>query len=142
MTLGVKFAVLAGADPRGRVLLNSPNPLSLGLLYSHWDPVSFPNLLMEPAINADLSHSVDMTRQEMIDIGWFSDGDGVPDGRDQCIGSSTQTPPWSSTAVATRARQHGVRHRLPDLRPDQRLRGRRLQPRRFVSCVAHLTDST
>src|SRR5436305_15337901 len=24
----------------------------------------------------------------MIDIGWFSDGGGVPDGVDQCIGSS------------------------------------------------------
>jgi hypothetical protein len=58
-----------------------------GSSISHWDPIAFPNLLMEPAINTDLTHGVDLTRQEMIDIGWFSDGDGVPDGRDLCIGS-------------------------------------------------------
>jgi hypothetical protein len=47
---------------------------------------------MEPAINGDLTHSVmtpeDLTLKEMTDIGWFSDGDGVPDGVDECIGSS------------------------------------------------------
>ncbi len=87
-TLGLNLAVRAGADPLGRVLLNAPNPVVSGSSISHWDPIAFPNLLMEPAINADLTHGVDLTRQEMIDIGWFSDGDGVPDGVDQCIGSS------------------------------------------------------
>jgi hypothetical protein len=88
VTMGVNLAVLAGADPSGHLLLNAPVPLVSGSSYSHWDPIAFPNLLMEPNINADLTHGVDLTRQEMIDIGWFSDGDGVPDGVDQCIGSS------------------------------------------------------
>ena len=88
VTLGVNLNVLAGADPSGRALLHAPVPLVSGSSYSHWDPIAFPNLLMEPNINSDLTHSVDLTRQEMIDIGWFSDGDGVPDGVDQCIGSS------------------------------------------------------
>jgi hypothetical protein len=90
-TLGLNLAVRAGADPLGRVLLNAPNPVVAGSSISHWDPIAFPNLLMEPAINADLTHGVDLTRQEMVDIGWFSDGDGVPDGVDQCIGSSRAT---------------------------------------------------
>jgi hypothetical protein len=45
---------------------------------------------MEPAINGDLTHNVDgvdLTLSEMTDIGWFSDQDGVPDGRDACLGS-------------------------------------------------------
>ncbi len=88
VTIGVNLNILAGADPSGHLLLNAPVPLVSGSSYSHWDPIAFPNLLMEPAINSDLTHSVDLTRQEMIDIGWFSDGDGVPDGVDQCIGSS------------------------------------------------------
>ena len=53
----------------------------------HFDVIATPNLLMEPAINPDLTHGVDLTRQQMTDIGWFSDGDGVPDGRDFCLGS-------------------------------------------------------
>jgi hypothetical protein len=56
---------------------------------SHWDPIASPNLLMEPSISADLPNTLDLTEEEMIDIGWFSDGDGVPDGRDSCIGSDT-----------------------------------------------------
>ncbi|MFL6196260.1 MAG: PA domain-containing protein [Thermoanaerobaculia bacterium] len=88
LTLGVNPNVRAGMHPSGYVLLNAPNPVVGGSSISHWDPIAFPNLLMEPAINGDLTHGVDLTRQEMIDIGWFSDGDGVPDGLDQCIGSS------------------------------------------------------
>jgi hypothetical protein len=46
---------------------------------------------MEPAINPDLTSSVDtpqdLTTKQLTDIGWFSDHDGVPDGVDKCIGS-------------------------------------------------------
>jgi hypothetical protein len=51
------------------------------------------NLLMEPAINGDLTHSVkspeDLTLAQMRDIGWYPDQDvdGVPDGSDQCANS-------------------------------------------------------
>ena len=44
---------------------------------------------MEPSINADLTHDPDLTRQQLTDIGWFSDKDGVADGVDLCIGSSS-----------------------------------------------------
>jgi hypothetical protein len=139
VTLGVNLAVLAGADPQGRVLLNAPNPVQPGSSISHWDPVAFPNLLMEPSINADLGHGVDLTRQEMIDIGWFSDGDGVPDGRDQCIGSS------SAATVIVDSCNSGVTNttfstgcRISDQINDCAVGASNHGG--FVSCVAHLTN--
>ena len=94
-TLGVDLSVLAGAEPAtGKALLYAPSPVSLGSSISHWDTIAFPNLLMEPSINADLTHGLDLTLPEMADIGWFSDGDGIPDGADECLGSDS-----SSTVV-------------------------------------------
>jgi hypothetical protein len=65
---------LAGADANGRALLFTPNPFQGGSSVSHWDTVAFPNLLMEPSINADLTHEVtspfDLTFDFMKDIGW------------------------------------------------------------------------
>jgi hypothetical protein len=87
-TLTVDLTVLAGADPAGKALLNTPNPVQPGSSISHWDPIAFPNQLMEPAINSDLTHTVkepqDLTLAEMRDVGWFPDADvdGVPDASD------------------------------------------------------------
>jgi hypothetical protein len=87
-TLGVDLSVLAGADANGRALMYTPTPAQSGSTISHWDPIAFPNQLMEPAINSDLTHSVaepeDLTMALMRDIGWFPDADldGVPDGTD------------------------------------------------------------
>ena len=67
-------AVFSGADPSGRPLLFTPNPFQSGSSVSHWDTIAFPNLLMEPAINGDLTHSVlvpqDLTFATLRDIGW------------------------------------------------------------------------
>lgn len=64
----------AGADPLGRPLLYTPNPLVSGSSVSHWDVSAFPNLLMEPAINADLTNLLvppkDLTVPLFKDIGW------------------------------------------------------------------------
>jgi hypothetical protein len=72
--LGVDLSQLAGADSGGRVFLYTPNPFIGGSSVSHWDPGAFRNLLMEPAINADLTHSVkppqDLTLPMFTDIGW------------------------------------------------------------------------
>ncbi|HEY0554785.1 MAG TPA: PA domain-containing protein [Thermoanaerobaculia bacterium] len=139
VNLGVNLAVLAGADPSGHLLLNAPVPLVSGSSYSHWDPVAFPNLLMEPAINSDLTHSVDLTRQEMTDIGWFSDGDGVPDGVDQCLGSSrdaTVIIDGCNSGVANTTFPTGCRisDQINDCAVGAGNHGG------FVSCVAHLTN--
>ncbi len=71
-TLGVNPKVLAGADAKHRMLIYAPNPLEQGSSSSHWDTLASPNLLMEPAINSDLGHGVDLTQQLFADIGWFA----------------------------------------------------------------------
>ena len=72
--LGVNLAVRAGADAMGRVLMYAPNPNQPGSSVSHYDTSAMPNLLMEPAINADLTHEVkpprDLTFPLLKDIGW------------------------------------------------------------------------
>jgi hypothetical protein len=73
-TLSVNTAQLAGADPLGFVQLYTPNPFQSGSSVSHYDTGAFPNLLMEPAINGDLTHNVippnDLTYPLLQDIGW------------------------------------------------------------------------
>jgi hypothetical protein len=70
----VNTAQYAGADAFGRALMYTPNPYQSGSSVSHWDTIAFPNQLMEPAINADLLHTVvmpaDMTFELLKDIGW------------------------------------------------------------------------
>lgn len=87
VTLGIDTSQLAGADPSGRVLLFATNPIQPGSSISHWDTVASPDLLMEPNINPDLTHNVDLTLPALRDIGWFSDldDDGVPDAVDNCL---------------------------------------------------------
>jgi hypothetical protein len=92
VTIGVDLSVRAGTDHSlGLMLVAALNPVALGSSISHWDTIATPNQLMEPAINLDLGQSVappaDLTSSLMTDIGWFSDHDGVPDGKDDCIGS-------------------------------------------------------
>ena len=72
--LGLNLAVRAGADSAGRMLMFAPNPYQPGSSVSHYDVSAFPNQLMEPAINPDLTHSVtppqDLTYPLLQDIGW------------------------------------------------------------------------
>jgi hypothetical protein len=73
-TMGLNPAIRAGADALGNALLFTPNPYQGGSSVSHWDTIAFPNLLMEPNINSDLSHHVvapwDLTFPLLRDIGW------------------------------------------------------------------------
>jgi hypothetical protein len=86
VTVGLDLDIRAGADPAGRALLFTPEPVAGGSSLSHWDASATPNLLMEPNINADLTHDVDLTLPLFRDIGWAPDADldGIPDGVDQC----------------------------------------------------------
>ena len=63
----------AGAEG-GRPLLYTPNPYASGSSVSHWDVSAFPNLLMEPNINSDLTTTLvpplDLTKPLLIDLGW------------------------------------------------------------------------
>ena len=94
VTLGVDLGVRAGADALGRARLYAVNPVAPGSSISHYDTIASRNLLMEPAINPDLTHSVtapeDLTFELLQDVGWFPDGDldGVATDVDQCSASN------------------------------------------------------
>ena len=64
----------AGADLAGRPLLYTPSPRVAGSSVSHWDVSAFPNQLMEPNINPDLTTTLvppkDLTFPLLKDIGW------------------------------------------------------------------------
>ncbi len=83
--LGLDPEQRIGADEHRQIYLNATDPVQAGSSISHWDPLAFPNQLMEPAINPDLTLEVtppeDLTSELLRDIGWFTDRnlDGVPD---------------------------------------------------------------
>jgi hypothetical protein len=92
--LFVDTSILAGTDRvQKKVMVNAVHPVQPGSSISHFEPVAFPNQLMEPAINIDLTSSVkppeDLTTPLLTDLGWFTDRDGVLDGHDFCLGSDT-----------------------------------------------------
>lgn len=57
----------------GSVELYAPNPVEPGSSISHFSTTATTNLLMEPFINTGLPLDLDLTRQQMRDIGWFRD---------------------------------------------------------------------
>jgi hypothetical protein len=65
---------LIGADAQKRITMYTPNPYQPGSSVSHYNTTATRNQLMEPAINADLTHSVtaptDLTFELLKDIGW------------------------------------------------------------------------
>ena len=63
-------AQLAGSSQEGQMRLYAPCTDEPGSSIHHWDVVSSPNLLMEPAVNGDLLLGVDLTIQQLLDIGW------------------------------------------------------------------------
>jgi hypothetical protein len=78
--LTVDPTIRAGADAAGRPRVYAPFPISPGSSISHYDTIAFRNLLMEPAINGDLTHQLkapfDLTFELLHDEGWnFPDAD-------------------------------------------------------------------
>jgi hypothetical protein len=71
------LGTLAGTDG-GALRLHAPSPLALGSSISHWTISAEPSLLMEPAINSNLTDDLDLTLDLFIDVGWptpiFADG--------------------------------------------------------------------
>jgi hypothetical protein len=92
-TVQLDMSVRAGADPFGKALLFSPNPFQGGSSVSHWDTIAFPNQLMEPNINGDLTHEVtvpnDLTFSQMKDIGWVATA--LPTGIAKTTGDNQNT---------------------------------------------------
>lgn len=89
VTLVKDMLIHLGAVSGDHGHMNAPNPVQSGSSISHWDPLTFPNQLMEPAINGDLTHNLtgnDLTLAVMRDIGWYADADvdGLSDTADNC----------------------------------------------------------
>ena len=61
---------LAGSSTEGYVRLYAPCTDNPGSSIHHWDVVASPSLLMEPFVNGDLLHGVDLTQYMLLDIGW------------------------------------------------------------------------
>jgi hypothetical protein len=61
---------LAGATQEGFAKLYAPCTFEPGSSIYHFDVTAFPNLLMEPAISDDVTHTGDLTVDFMQDIGW------------------------------------------------------------------------
>jgi hypothetical protein len=63
-------------DPAtGRVQMYTPSTIKFGSSVSHFNTTASPDLLMEPVLSAGLPTTLDLTRQQMRDIGWYRDGD-------------------------------------------------------------------
>ena len=60
---------LAGTK-QGYVRLYAPCTFEPGSSIRHWDITADPDLLMEPSISSDLLHGLDLTVQQLLDIGW------------------------------------------------------------------------
>ncbi len=61
---------LSGADANHFVKLFAPGAFQGGSSVHHWDTSANPDLLMEPSISSRLTHGVDITIDQLIDIGW------------------------------------------------------------------------
>jgi PA domain len=59
-----------GSSSEGYVRLYAPCTEQPGSSIYHWDIVASPNLLMEPDINGDLLHGLDLTLYQLLDLGW------------------------------------------------------------------------
>ncbi len=97
-SIGNDPLIRAGADALGRARVYAPFPVVGGSSISHYDTVARRNLLMEPAINADLTHNVkapdDLTFELLRDEGWTfpdADSDSVPNDED-CNPNSDLSP--------------------------------------------------
>ena len=68
--LRVDPSQLSGTTAEGYVRLYAPCTHEPGSSTYHWDITATPNLLMEPSVNSDLLHGLDLTLYQLIDMGW------------------------------------------------------------------------
>jgi len=80
VTMRLSPTQIAGLSPTGHVRMFAPNPFQSGSSVSHFDVSATPNLLMEPAINPDLTSDIDLTDPVFRDIGWMPRVLDVPGG--------------------------------------------------------------
>lgn len=145
-SIGVDPTVRAGADLSNRARVFAPFPVAGGSSISHFDSAARRNLLMEPAINGDLTHKVkapdDLTFELLRDVGWTfpdADADGVVDDEDCNPNSDTNATiviGGIDTGVANHLFANGCT--MSDLLSE--LKANASNHGGYVSAVAHLTN--
>ena len=146
VAIGNNPNIRAGADELNRARVFAPFPVAGGSSISHYDVAARRNLLMEPAISADLTHKLkspdDLTFELMLDIGWTfpdADADGVADDEDCNPNSDTAATiiiGGIDTGVPNHLFANGctMSDLLTDLKEGAATHGA------YVSAVAHLTN--
>jgi hypothetical protein len=92
---GAAGFLTGGTDAAGHVRLYAPNPVQSGSSISHFDTAASPNLLMEPYITSNLGSDLDLTDEQLIDVGWTradTDGDGLNFPAEQSLGTDPGNP--------------------------------------------------
>jgi hypothetical protein len=146
MSMGNNPNIRAGADELDRARMFAPFPIAGGSSISHFDSAARRNLLMEPAINANLTHKLkapdDLTFELLRDLGWTfpdADADGVPDDEDCNPNSDTSATiviGGINTGVANTLFPNGctMSDLLTQLKAGAATQGD------YVAAVAHLTN--
>ena len=145
VTIARDTSIRSGTDRvKHLAMVAALNPVQPGSSISHWDTAGIPNQLMEPSISADLTASVrppeDLTSSQMTDIGWFSDGDGVPDGKDNCIGSDLRPTVVIGTCNSKAGNDLQANRCTVADDVDQCAVDFANRPLHYLACVAHKTD--
>jgi hypothetical protein len=92
---GAEGFLTNGTDATGHARLYAPASLQAGSSISHFDTAASPNLLMEPYITPNLGSDLDLTDEQLIDVGWTwadTDGDGLNFPTEQALGTDPENP--------------------------------------------------
>lgn len=107
VNLTANGARMLGGDEAGRMYLFASNPIQPGSTVSHWDPLSRPDLLLEPVSGTLPAHDIRMELALFRDIGWRTVcGNGTMDPGEACDqgadnGAPTATCRSDCTLVST-----------------------------------------
>ena len=107
VTLSANPAQRVGADPTGKVYIYASKPTTSASTMSHWDPLTRPNLLLEPTSTPDNPRDLTMEKALLRDIGWepFC-GNGRLDATEECDNGSanSDTQPNACRMDCTKAK--------------------------------------
>jgi MYXO-CTERM domain-containing protein len=81
-----------GADPAGHVYMYASVPNAAQSTLSHWDPLTRPNLVLEPTGTPDHPHDLTLEQALLRDIGWEPlCGNGRVDQGEECDNGSANS---------------------------------------------------
>jgi hypothetical protein len=92
VTLGAAAAERVGADQAGHVYMYASVPAADLSTLSHWDPLTRPNLVLEPTATHDYPHDIGLEQALLRDIGWEPlCGNGHVDAEEECDSGSANS---------------------------------------------------